>query len=884
MEINEAGMNEAATTDRQQYAKLEGQQLAVARAAAFAKLCRDCRPVMAQYVTAVDDALRRIFRWCLHQASEQVGQRSYEAPWRLAVAAVGGYGRQRLAPYSDIDVAVVVPDEQDEVTQVAIRHAYVIVNDALRRGLGIEYGYAYYVLEDGFELDERTLSALLDARLVVGSQELLHGLNNEVFRQLEGPLFLRWNRATRQQARQVAGEVVHLQEPNLKESPGGLRDLQCALWSAASVWRRRPAEVLNHLVAIGAIPVALAAAAEEAHDFIWSLRSHLHLAAGRKRDVLGLDAYEPLARAMGYSDPFGEADSSALMAEYYAHAERLERISRRIFDLCEAARLSVGDGYYVKGRWLLTRNAPRLKQSAETLLNAFRLGMKYRVELSPQLVASIEAATETIRRQRDCPKVAHHFLELLQYGPSAFRLLRAMAETGILQALIPEFAQAMQTGSGDPLHRFTVGEHLLRTVEKLDVLAEGAAEELEHHARVYSELDKPELLVLAALLHDVGRITPQQDHCEVGADIARRIAHHLGMAEEDADTVAQLIRKHLILERVATLRDISDEATLHHVAEEVDSLDFFRRLYLLTCADIMAVGPGLWTDVRRAQLEDLYYRVLAHLVEEAPARASAQDLQKLRERALETLLAGGKLPPEAVSRHCREMPDSYILSTPIPMMGVHISLIQQIGNPEPTVIDVYNAERSKYTEITVCRHDDALPGLFSRLCAALYANEADIHDASIYTSLGEHAIVVDTLWVSWRGGQIPEERAEAIARDLREVLDHGIHPETLLERKGRPRPKSLKIEWVHQHNDWSHRHTVFEVCGRDQLGFLYCVTAALASLGLNINTAKITTRGTIARDAFYVSNVEGKKLSDEEAAEASQRLSALLTETREDGM
>jgi [protein-PII] uridylyltransferase len=343
------------------------------------------------------------------------------------------------------------------------------------------------------------------------------------------------------------------------------------------------------------------------------------------------------------------------------------------------------------------------------------------------------------------------------------------------------------------------------------------------------------------------------------------------MPEADVADVAHLVRRHLLLDRVATLRDISDEATLEHVAQRAGTIDALKRLYLLTCADIMAVAPGLWTAVRRDQLETLYFRVLGHLADGGPARASKDDLARLRERTLEALLQSRKLAPEAVVRHCRLMPDEYMLSTPTGMMGVHISLVERLSE-EPTVIDLYNADGSQYTELTVCRHDDELPGLFSRLCAALYVNEADIHNASIHTRTGDHRIVVDSLWISYNRQQLSPRRADAVCADLRAVLDGGLHPEELLRRKRRPRPHALALSKVRAHGDWSDRHTVIEVVGRDQLGFLYSVTAAFAALGLNIVVAKINTHGTVAEDAFYVTDSAGRKLTDEAALAAQEVL------------
>ena len=869
-------LSERVTLARQEYAAVVGRQLALARDAAFSDLGTDCRPAMEGYVSAVDAALGRIFRWAFGRASEELGLAWDGELSGLAVVAVGGYGRHSLAPYSDLDVAVIAPHDADARAQAAISHAYHILNDAVHGGLGVEYGYAYYHLDEALDLDERTLSALLDSRLIAGSGELMAGLDREVFRLLEGPLFLQWNAETRRQSREQAGGVVHLQEPDLKQSPGGLRDLQCALWSASSVWRRKPADMLAHLVQMDEIAPEVAAAAQEAQDFLWTVRSRLHLLSGRKRDVLSLDAHEEMARAFGLTDASGAPDAAAFMARYYAKAELLEQVSRQILGLCEAARIGVGDGYYVHEQALWTRNAPRMMASAAIVVHGLELALKYNVGLSRSLSRSMEAATAAVSEQRGDPDVAEAFLSILRRGPKAVRVLRAAQAAGVLQAYLPEFGQAMRVTPGEQLHQFTVGEHLLRTVERLGVLEEGPVEGFEHHAEVYAELDRPEVLLLAALLHDVGRIDPSRDHCDVGAQIAERVARHLGMSDNDVVTIATLVRKHLVLERVATLRDVSDEVTLHHVAEEVGSVDFLRRLYLLTCADIMAVGPGLWTDVRRDQLEDLYFRVLAHLLEDSPVRDLKEDISRLRERTVETLLQSRRLPPEAVTRHCRLMPDDYILATAPGVVGIHISLIGRLAE-ERTVIDVYNAHGSQYTELTVVRHDDALPGLFSRLCAALYANDADIHSAGIHTRQGEHAIIVDTLLVSWRGQPVPERRAEAIRADLREVLDGGLDPEQLLTRKKRPRPTSLQVRALQAHNDWSDRNTVFEISGHDQIGFLYCVTAAFAQLGLNISTAKITTRGDRAEDAFYVTNSAGQKLSDEAATAHERQLLELLT-------
>ena len=862
-------MNQHIPLARQEFARTIGEELAAGRDAAFARLNVDGCAAMEAYTAAVDAAVVRTYDWALAQAAGEGGRAE------LAIAAVGGYGRNRLAPYSDIDVAVIVPNEDSPATRRAVGHIYHIITDAAHRGLNVEDGYAYYAVDEAFELEERTLSALLDARLITGHEGLLRELEDEVYRQLEGPLFLQWNSRTRLEARERAGQVLHVQEPDLKESPGGLRDLQCALWSASAVWRRPPAEMLDYLVAEGLLGRAEAEAARGAQDFLWKVRCRLHLAAGRKRDVLALDSHEAAAAGLGFIDEDGNPRPDALTAHYYRQAEALDRASRQILGLCEMAQMDVGDGYYVQDGRLWTRAPDGVQESGARVMRAFELAQKYNIELSHSLAMIVESAAPAVRGDADSSEAAASFLRLLQTGPSCARVLRTAQATSVLGAYIPELKVAMRLCSGEALHRFTVGEHLLRTVERLEVLVTDEAEEFDHHRQVYSELNRPEVLVLGALLHDVGRIDPERDHSEAGAEIAGQVAQRLGMPPEDVRAVQLLVRNHLLLDRVATLRDVTDQLSIEQVAGEVATIDFLKRLYLLTSADIMAVGPGLWTDVRRDQLENLYFRVLTHLLGVAPARASEEDMARLRERVMEGLLEGRRLPVDAVKRHCRLMPDSYFIGTQEGLVGVHISLIERLAE-EKTVVDVYNDDGSQYTELTVVRHDDALPGLFSRLCAAIYANELDIHDARIHTRESEHAIVVDSLWITWRGEPVPEKKAETLTRDLRAVLDEGVAPEELIAERGRPRPESLGITHLDAHNDQSETHTVIEVVGRDQMGFLFRVTQALSDLSLNIHTAKITTRGNRAQDAFYVTTAAGAKLTDEQAAQAEVKLQTML--------
>ncbi len=869
--------NDHTIEDRRARAREISERLAAERARLFAGLTPDsAAPLMRTYVAAVDTALREVYHWCFTRAAEELG-----LPWDgrladLAVIAVGGYGRWRLAPYSDVDVAVVIADEGSPLVQEAIRHAYLILTDALHGPpLGVEDGYQYYVLSHPFEPDERALSALLDSRLVAGNLDLLRALDDRIFRQLDPPHFLRWNHETRQEARERFGGVVHLQEPNVKESPGGLRDLQCALWSAAAVWRKKPAELLDYLVSAGELTEEEAVAARRSHNFLWAVRSWLHLSAGRKRDVLALDSHLPAAEALGFRGPDGEPSPPALMAAYYEEAEATEQISRHVFGLCAAAHLPVGDGFYVQERALWTRNAPRVEKSPALILRALELAQRYDLTLSRRLTTALARGAVAVRESPDSPEGAASLRRILAAGPAAEGTLRLAQATGVLQAYVPEFGVAMRCSSGEPIHEYTVGEHLLRTVERLRLMATNAADEFENHAQVYSELDRPEVLVLAALLHDVGRIEPDRDHCHAGEEIARRTAQRMGYPRDDVEAVARLVRRHLLLDRVATLRDVNEERTIHHVAERVGTVDMLKRLYLLTCADIMAVGSGLWTDVRRDQLEDLYFRVLSHLLDDAPTRATPEDLGRLRRRAMETLLRSGKLSAAVVREHCRAMPDSYFVGTPVGLIGVHVNLVERVAH-ESTVIDFYDGQAARYTELTVCRPDDAKPGLFARLCAALYANDVDIHDARIYTRPGDPPIALDTLWLTWQNRPVPANKTEAIGADLVAVLDGGLAAEILLEQKGRPRPDCLRLRRVKADNAASARHTVFEIEGRDQLGFLYGVSAALSSLGLNIYTAKITTRGATAEDAFYVTNPAGLKLSDEEATEAEHALLALL--------
>ncbi|MCS6859511.1 MAG: HD domain-containing protein, partial [Abditibacteriales bacterium] len=394
-----------------------------------------------------------------------------------------------------------------------------------------------------------------------------------------------------------------------------------------------------------------------------------------------------------------------------------------------------------------------------------------------------------------------------------------------------------------------------------------------------NDINDWEVLTLAVLLHDIGKLDPQGDHCLTGAAMARRIGERLGLEAHRVALLEKLVREHLLLARASRLFDLDSPSTIQSIAATVGDATTLKMLYLLSNVDTRAVGSKGYTSMDLRLLDELYLRVLNALLE---AEGADWDARAEQERQRVRMELRHLISEETLRQLCDTLPASYVVNTPLPTIAVHLKLLDRLP-AERVITDFYHAPGDDFTELTVCAYDDPEPGLLSKICGTLFANDVDIHTAHVHTltppeslpALKEdwRGVVLDTLWVTRDHRPISERLAARIGEQLKQVLLGEVSVRELIEKAGK-KIHPVHVETLEIRNDLSDDHTVVHIVTEDAQGLLYAITRSLAALGLDIHTAKITSWAGKAEDAFYVTTRDGGKVPPTEV----ERLGAMLKE------
>lgn len=781
-------------------------------------------------------------------ACERIGEAPAGVP--LCIVATGGYGRRELCPYSDIDITFIPLRDGEARTDQVVRYMFQALMDIGMNRVGLEVGYAYRLLEDCGNLDLLTISGLLDARLIVGSERLFIQFEDAFWSNFNATDFIFTKLEERSRALAKHGMVPYQVEPNLKEGPGGLRDFQTMVWllqarhhlPAARVRGERVFHVLQqemHLTEEDCKQLALA------KEHLFQIRNALHALSGAERDVLVVTRQEEVAQALGYGrEP---ASTETFMAQTYTHLATMRRFASFTFRRVEHSRLILGIGLDCKHRQIVPANEALIADDLDWILWIFELAQKYQLEIGEALEPII---IELLRSKPEVPadrSIRQVFTRLLSATGKVYPILQKMADLGVLGWLLPEFGMLMNLIPYDPAHEYTVGQHTLYVIKHIEALLEPhpAYEELfTEMRRLLLELPHPEWLMLAALLHDCGKAVPSVPHSESGESIARAICKRLEWDEEATEAVCFLVRNHLLMAETSRLRDLDREQTIADFVRVVDDVDRLNMLYLLTYADTRAVGEGVWTPVKGHFLRTLWLRALDALY----AREEVEDEETVVARAQRALLRDTSfhtLPAELVQEHIQAMPTSYLLNQPVQRIAAHIEFVQRVRAGE-IVIAFEDEPTATYSELTVCTYDDPQPGLLSKIALALFCAGVTVHAAQVLTRVtaGER-IAIDTLWVDYRGRHLlPGKRKE-----VTELLKKVIRGEPLALPTAQ-QAKGMYVRGVSKNAE--EEIVLIEIAGEEQIGALYWPSAALAHLGWNIQSARISAWQGEARAVFYV--------------------------------
>ncbi len=839
-------------------------------------------PLALHLTDLIDAVLVRLFTLACGRAGVQ------PASVPLAIVATGGYGRRELSPCSDIDITFISQRDGDPTTDRLIREMFSQVMDICIARCGLEVGYAYRLFEDCASLDHQTASGLLDARLLTGSSRLFIQFEDAFWSGFNPTDFIFTKIEEREKALARWGTTPRVVEPQLKEGPGGMRDLQTAIWiaQARGQWvaaRVRGRRGFDVLAEEGQVSPSDLKRLEAAKELLFQVRGALHAVTGAERDELVITRQEDVANRLGYRIQELGTDRvppvEQFMADLFPVMAVVRRVADQVMRRVGNSRLILGIGLDCKQRQIVPANDSLESDDPVWLLWACELTQKYNLMLGEAVERAMVSLVGCGPLLKDAMQSAEVFTQILSHRGRVYPTLQRMADLGILGWYLPEFQAILDLIPYDPSHDHTVGQHSLLVVKNLeDLLQVEDPEERVEMRRIYEELPNPEQLILAALLHDSGKAFHERPHSEVSEEIVTIVCQRLGWSEGASANVRFLCLQHLLMAETSRLRDLSLDETIRDFTAVVDDMDRLNMLYLLTYADTRAVGSGVWTQVKGRFLRDLWRRSAAVLSDEEPVGYDEATLARARRRLLKDLSLGN-LSEADVAEHIQTMPPQYLLNQSLKEIALHIGFIRKLREGQP-VIDFMDEQEATYTEMTVCTYDDPHPGLLAKIAGALYAADVNIHSAQVVTRVyEEERIALDTLWIDYHGRQLAPGKRREVTATIQEVLN-GEHtvPEILSRRKERSHRSRgpsyvpfvpLTIRSVR--NDLSDTYSVVEAVGPDVPGTFYKVADSLSRLGWNIASARVSAFHGEARCSFYVLGAR-----DRRETEARQALAAVL--------
>lgn len=814
----------------------------------------------------------------------------------VTLVAVGGYGRGELCPHSDVDImflhagAARAGKPHPTVAALVERVLYTLWD------LGFDVGHSTRTVDEAVHqanADIKNKTALIESRAVAGPVVLHEQFTKALLAKcVKGCVdeYIAARLADQRDRHEKYGDSVYMQEPNIKEGCGSLRDLQNLLWMAFFKYR---VHTLAELRRDGFLEKAEQRDLEQAYDFLLRARTALHYLTDRASDVINLNLQPKLAAEFGYRQHDALRRMEEFMRDYYTHARNIflltnalmkrmaltpEKPSRLPALLRKREEKEEVDGFILAGGLIAASSPAVFRQQPLRLLRAFALAQQRNVELSPELHTQIRSHLHLVdRRFQKSTEARDLFLEVLRHKGQVGRILRRMHETGFLGKFLPEFGRLTCLVQHEFFHRYAADEHTLRVIEHLDRIVDAEKAPYNNYRKIFLQLEHPDVLYLAVLLHDVGRAANAAKHAEDSLVAARQVAQRLRLNEDETGHLLFLVRDHTKLAIFSQRRDIDDQATIDAAARVVGDQANLDMLLLLTFADSMGTGPQMWNDWKEALLWQLYH----HTKQELTGTARAQHILAKRIEQLYGEVSkqhAKKLPLEEIYSHFELMPASYYINTSADQIAGHLGLVHkflvrqlEVDTPEGAlapIIEWHTAAAQSYTRIFICTWDRV--GLFSKICGAVSSAGLNILSAHIYTR-GDQ-VVLDFFDVCDANlGAVTDEKAirqtEAALTNVltsREAVDFGhVLAKMHANRRQPARLHEARIPTVVEFdNDISQNRTVIEIQTEDRLGLLFALTQTLTSLGLDISFSKISTEKGAAIDTFYVQDQLGKQVAD----------------------
>jgi len=851
---------------------------------------------ICQARAAILDALVRHLWETSH---EQLSAETRKAFPPIALVAIGGFGRAELNPHSDIDF-MFLHDGQVAGGKPLPGLAKLI--DGVLYPLwdiGLKIGYSVRDLNDCVKVantDMQSKTSLIESRLVIGNENLFAQFQKTVVNKCvvgyeDKYIALRLeDQAAR---RNKHGNSACMQEPNIKNGCGGLRDFQNLLWMAFFKYRTRS---LTDLQSREFVTASERKQLETAYDFLLRVRTEIHYHTNRPQDVLGKNIQPAVAFNLGYTDRSPSLRIEEFMRDVYVCMRNIYLITRTLEQrmalvspgqtsrLGKLRRMLSGsprkmpepvDGFlFVDGEIRAASNRI-FRDSPRRLMRVFLHAQQRHLQLHPDLAQLIRNQLSLVDRQfLNDEHVRETFLTILEKRGEVSPVLRAMHEVNFLGKYIPEFGKLTCLVQHEFYHQYAADEHTLVCIEQLDKIWEAKEPPFKHYTPLFMGLERPGLLYLALLLHDVGKAADHEKgkHAEAGAAMAMRAARRLQLEENAADTLEFLVENHLLMATLSQRRDLDDASVIRTFAHQVGTPEKLNLLTLMTFADSQGTSDKLWSGFKDSLLWQLHSRALTLMSGGTEFRRASENARaELRDAVRE--IASRRISDEELDAHFSQLPDRYYeIHTPKQILDdvelahrfMHRLVMENQRSLAPVTAWLDERDRG-YSLVKICTWDRA--GLFSKIAGSLSAAGINILGAQIFTR-GD-GIVLDTFFVNdGRTGNIAtKEQREKFSNLLEAVLTGetvDFHKLIAQQAAARPLYSAYLGEQIGTQirfdNTASDDRTVIEIETEDRLGLLHAISETFAEQHLDISAARIVTERGAAIDSFYVREIGGRKI------------------------
>ncbi len=870
------------------------------------------RKLLLRYSSVMDECLNEVFLSNL-SARGNGSKNSY------AVAALGGYGREELSPFSDIDLMFLIPDKfNGDLEDIAGGMLYPLWD------AGLTVGHCNRTLKDCLTMmtgDITIRTSLMEMRYLTGDKDLYNrflipirkrafsrGVNTFITDQIKDM----------KSRRKRYGESVYLLEPHLKEGEGGLRDIQSALWIAKVKFKVNNIDELREKGALSSWEISLL---EESLDFLWKVRNGLHFSSGRKNDHLAFEYQGKIAELLGYGDSTSTTVLRKFMHDYYQCAENIKYLSSVLIERSRkdkrrikiigrrASSKEMEHGFRIEDNGVSIADPQLFRRDTCAMMKVFRysaeLGKEITIPTQELIRNSLDIIDEGFRESKE---VNDCFISILRKREGVAKVLKTMHRLGVLGRFIPEFGNIIHLPQSHHHHIYTTDIHTLFAIEEFEDLLAGKYRDIfPFLTHLVKEENRVELIFLALLLHDLGKAFDSDhmekgveivhtiadrmglskeekrveliflalllhdlgkafdaDHVEKGVKIAHTIADRMGLSQEETKVIAFLVKNHIYMSIVAQTRDLSDEDLIIKFSQKMKDINRLRMLYILTFADSKASRSEAFTSWKATLFQELYIRAF-HILEKGDFTMTDMDykLDKIKNDVISGL--SSKMPMDDIHYNLDLTPSRYLLNNSPEIISNHILLCWNLEE-RPLAFDIREKTDNGYYDIFIATPD--FPGLFYKVCGVMVYHNMNILDAQIDTRSDGIAIELLRVNYLYNDETVESQEWNAIRDNLEKVVDGRLKVEDLVKKKEsylRSNQTGLKgaKTTIGIDNDTSDFYTVIDVETGDRFGLLYSITKVMSDMGISIYIAKITTRLMRVTDSFYVRDIFGQKIYED---------------------